>query len=163
MEYLVPPDPPAAPAHPVRRLTGRRDPAFDRLARLLADAHERPGEPGEHRRRLTAYVVEDGCRVALVEQDGQVAGCALWMYMGGTDFGRLEYLAVDPAFRRRGVGAALVVHVNTDAHGAGARAMYLSLGSENNSAARLYLRCGFAEKVRSTRFTAPCSSGRYPA
>jgi hypothetical protein len=38
--------------------------------------------PARHSARLTAYLSEDDHRVALVEQHGQVAGCALWTYLG---------------------------------------------------------------------------------
>jgi ribosomal protein S18 acetylase RimI-like enzyme len=110
---------------------------------------------GDPSARLTSSLSKDGYRVALVEQDGQVAGCAFWMYLQGTNFGRLDYVAVHPDFRRRGIGEALVVQANSDARNTGAHAMYLSLRSDNATAHRLYLRCGYTGTVRSTQFRAP--------
>lgn len=51
----------------------------------------------------------------LAEVDGGVAGFALWYYSFSTFVGRhgiyLEDLYVEPAFRGRGLGKALVVHL----------------------------------------------------
>lgn len=51
----------------------------------------------------------------LAEVDGAVAGFALWYYSFSTFVGRhgiyLEDLYVEPAFRGRGLGKALVVHL----------------------------------------------------
>jgi len=51
----------------------------------------------------------------LAEVDGAVAGFALWYYSFSTFVGRhgiyLEDLYVEPAFRGRGLGKALIVHL----------------------------------------------------
>lgn len=81
--------------------------------------------------------------ITLAEEDGDILGYAGWNVSDG-DTGRLELVAVHPAARRRGVGAAVcraalqrmttlgvaVVHVGTggDAFHAPARGLYESLG-----------------------------------
>lgn len=144
--------PPAVVADtpPIRRLTGRDDPAFGAVADLVGRQH---GWTSNAATRL-ADLLDDGYHVALSEQDGRLAGCALWIYLDNTDFGRLDYLSVDEAFRRRSYGSALATHALEDAHRTdGVEDMFLSLDPTNDVAHRLYLRCGFADSIRSRRFS----------
>ena len=52
-------------------------------------------------------------------------------------------LAVDPAFQRRGVGSALLAGAVDEARARGARRLTLRVLGHNESARRLYERCGF--------------------
>ena len=72
----------------------------------------------------------------VAEIDGAVAGFAVWR---GVDVDEWELLniAVDPAFRGRGVGRALI-----DALPAGR--VFLEVRESNAGARRLYEQCGFA-------------------
>ncbi|HWD67571.1 MAG TPA: GNAT family N-acetyltransferase [Caulobacteraceae bacterium] len=53
-------------------------------------------------------------------------------------------LAVDPAFRRQGVGRALVVSAAETAAKAGAGALFLEVAEDNRPALGLYETCDFA-------------------
>lgn len=63
-------------------------------------------------------------------------------------------LAVHPAARRLGLGAALMDAAMCHATAAGARAMFLEVAEHNDAARRLYLRLGFAEVGRRKRYYA---------
>ncbi len=54
-------------------------------------------------------------------------------------------LAVDPRMRGRGLGAALLNEVVTEARSRGAEAVTLEVRRSNDAGRRLYERCGFAE------------------
>jgi [ribosomal protein S18]-alanine N-acetyltransferase len=53
-------------------------------------------------------------------------------------------LAVDPVYRRAGVGRALVEAVALSAAAAGARRLFLEVASDNNAALGLYRAAGFS-------------------
>jgi ribosomal-protein-alanine N-acetyltransferase len=61
-------------------------------------------------------------------------------------------LAVAPAARRRGVGAALVDRAMQRAAAAGAGAMFLEVASGNQAARALYERAGFIRVGRRARY-----------
>ena len=83
--------------------------------------------------------------VALAELDGRPAGTAYTLRSHG-EAGPAAFLggvAVAPAARRRGIGAALSSWLLARAFGAGAELAHLSPDTE--AAARLYARLGFSE------------------
>jgi ribosomal protein S18 acetylase RimI-like enzyme len=150
MEFRVPEGSARLPADSVssiHRVTSPDDPVFPKLVHLLATTQRWREDPEA---RLREYLRE-GYRMAWLERGGELAGCAVWVFLEGTDFGRLEYVSTAPNSRRQGVGGALVEHVLQDASRApGVVHMYLSLDPANESARRLYGRLGFIE--------GPCSS-----
>jgi ribosomal protein S18 acetylase RimI-like enzyme len=133
----------------VRRLTGPDDPAFRPTADLLGRQH-RWSRP--YAARLADYV-DDGYHIVLAEQDDDLAGCAVWIHVEHTNFGRLDYLSVAEPFQRRSCGSLLTEHVLADAkHAEGVEHVYLSVDPANDVAHRLYLRHGFVDNVRSRKF-----------
>lgn len=80
----------------------------------------------------------------VAEIDGAVAGFAVWR---GVDVDEWELLniAVDPAFRGRGVGRALI-----DALPAGR--VFLEVRESNAGARRLYEQCGFVAIGKRRRY-----------
>ena len=136
--------------HAIRRMAGPADPAFSAVAELLARQH---GWTSDSSARLSDYL-EDGYFVAVSERNGRLAGCVLWVYLDGTDFGRLDYLSVDEPFQRRSCGSALTRHMLADAHRTdGVEYVYLSVDPTNTAAHRLYRRHGFTDNLRSRKFT----------
>jgi len=81
---------------------------------------------------------------SVAEIDGAVAGFAVWR---GVDVDEWELLniAVDPAFRGRGVGRALI-----DALPAGR--VFLEVRESNAGARRLYEQCGFVAIGKRRRY-----------
>jgi len=81
------------------------------------------------------------CRAFVAEEEGMVAGYAyLWVIF---DQGHLINIAVDPRFRGRGLGEALLRRVLREAVGQGARAVHLEVREQNGPAIALYRKHGF--------------------
>jgi ribosomal protein S18 acetylase RimI-like enzyme len=123
----------------------RSDPGA--FATRYEDAREWPAE------RWAAWA-----EVILVADDwlGMVCGCLLDDPAGRRQASMAERassawlfaLWVDPAARRRGLGAALVDALADWARGQGATALELSVTTNNPAAAALYARTGFTETGR---------------
>jgi [ribosomal protein S18]-alanine N-acetyltransferase len=69
-------------------------------------------------------------------------------------------LAVVPAARRRGVGAALLQAVMQAAAARGAAALFLEVSTANDAARALYARAGFCEVGRRCRYYADGTDAR---
>jgi [ribosomal protein S18]-alanine N-acetyltransferase len=67
-------------------------------------------------------------------------------------------LAVDPERHRQGIGTKLVEAAARDAHGRGARAMFLEVDVNNAAATHLYRKRGFKEVGRRTGYYRICDS-----
>ncbi|MGK8510979.1 GNAT family N-acetyltransferase [Nocardia asiatica] len=138
---------------PIRRLMSSGDPAFPAVANLLARHHHWSSNPLA---RLAGYL-DDGYRIAVAESSGQLVGCALWIHLNDTDFGRLDYLSVREEFRGRSYGSALTRHVLAEA--ARTRVIeriYLSVDPANEVARRVYRGCGFEEGIISRQYSYAC-------
>jgi putative acetyltransferase len=87
---------------------------------------------------LTFWTARDG--------DGTLLGCAALKELGPTD-GELKSMRTADAVRGRGVGAAVLAHVLTEAVGRGYRTVHLETGTQDYfaPARRLYRRAGFVE------------------
>jgi ribosomal-protein-alanine N-acetyltransferase len=67
-------------------------------------------------------------------------------------------LAVDPERRRQAIGSKLVEAAARDAHGRGARAMFLEVDVNNAAATHLYRKRGFKEVGRRAGYYRICDS-----
>ncbi len=82
----------------------------------------------------------------------QIAGLILgrWCRPGTEDEGHIRYLGVRPAWRRRGIGLALLLHSFTDFYRHGRPKVGLGVdGTSLTGAERLYLRAGMSIIFRS--------------
>ncbi len=95
------------------------------------------------RRNLARALTSGATMVVLAEADGAPAGYAMVLFRTGAGVARLYSVAVDPAFRGRGIGEALVAAAERTAAARGARFLRLEHRSSNKAAARLYQRAGF--------------------
>ncbi|MFP5489744.1 MAG: GNAT family N-acetyltransferase, partial [Acidimicrobiia bacterium] len=127
-------DPPVTPA---RRVTAADAEAVARLHDELF--------PGTHTRGA-ALLTDDPERPRLVaERDGAVAGyVAVERHADGS--GYIDYLGVDPAFRRRGVGAELVRSGVVALAALGCAPFHLTVREANHGARALYHGLGFTEE-----------------
>ena len=105
-----------------------------------APAHNVPEE--DIRRKLA--VQRDLFFVA--EESGEVVGTALAGYDGHR--GWVYYVAVKPACRRRGVGAALMARVEDGLRAMGCPKLNLQVRSSNSQAVAFYERLGYAVEER---------------
>jgi len=97
----------------------------------------------------------DVARLYLMRSSGGalVAYCACWMIF---DELHINSLAVEPAWRRRGLARQLLLDVFRDAIAAGARSATLEVRQSNAAARRLYERLGFTvEGVRRDYYQQP--------
>jgi ribosomal-protein-alanine N-acetyltransferase len=132
------------------------DDELDRVAAIEAASFSNPWT-----REALAYELEysDVTRIyVLKDAEGQIlAFCACWLVM---DEIHINTLAVDPAMRRRGIGAALLGHVLADLSAAGARQATLEVRRSNTAAIQLYERLGFVvAAVRPKYYTLPDEDG----
>jgi ribosomal protein S18 acetylase RimI-like enzyme len=89
----------------------------------------------------------------IAENAGQRAGFLIVLdslpdEVTGTAQGFIAYMAVDPAFRRRGVGAALLARAEDEARRRGLPYMSLMVTDENTPALELYQRAGYVTERR---------------
>ena len=66
----------------------------------------------------------------------------MWVIL---DEGHITNLAVDPAYRRKGIGRALLEHLITEGKKRGVRFLTLEVRSSNLVAQQLYRKLGFYE------------------
>jgi [ribosomal protein S18]-alanine N-acetyltransferase len=111
----------------------------DLLARLHAAAFPEPWSA----EWIASLLAQPGT-FALV--DGESAGFVFARTAG--DEAEIISVAVSPAARRRGVGAALVSGAAAYAFQHGARTLFLEVGSANIAAKSLYERLGFRQVGR---------------
>jgi ribosomal-protein-alanine N-acetyltransferase len=92
-------------------------------------------------------------RTVLVARAHQPVGVIAFQTIG--ELADLHRLVVAPAYRRRGVGAALVVAGLTAVRHLGARAAILEVGYANEPAIALYQRLGFEQLTARENYYGP--------
>jgi ribosomal-protein-alanine N-acetyltransferase len=111
----------------------------DRIMQAAFDA--RFGEAWTHSQVL-GLLAMPGVWLTIAELGGEPAGFALSRRV--LDEAELLLLATNPVFRRRGVAAALLRAVVSDASLQGARSVHLEV-RDGNEAIKLYRAAGFAK------------------
>jgi len=86
--------------------------------------------------------IEPTHRFALATVDGQSAAGGMCVLEG--DLAGIFCMRTQPAFRRRGLAAAILGRLTEWARGAGAHRVYLQVEDHNAVALRLYRGVGFA-------------------
>jgi [ribosomal protein S18]-alanine N-acetyltransferase len=131
------------------------------LDEVLVIAGAAPQAPRWGPRGYQSYFDSDGMppllRVAVVaEADGHVAGfaAATLLLDGVENRCELDTIAVDPALRRRGIGAELLLSVLAWAAKRGARQIGLEVRISNARALAFYQRMGFTAEGRRTLYYA---------
>jgi len=89
-------------------------------------------------------IISRGGQVLFVAEDGKIAGCCALMAMGDGGF-EVAKMAVDDAFKGRGLGRALMAACVERAKAAGATRLYLETNSSLAPALALYRAFGFVE------------------
>lgn len=127
------------------------------LEAVIALAESTPGAPhwpsGEYPKILAQVQTGKGAAfVALV--DRQLIGFAVGRLI--VDIGQIESIVVDSAFRRRGIGVALLEAVLGWAREHGVRRIELEVRESNTAAIALYKANGFEQEgVRRSYYSAP--------
>ena len=121
-------------AFTTRMATVADHPSF---VRLFAELHVPDPVPGAE-----AFAAEMLPRVLLLCEDGATVGYASWRLYGPT--AHVVHVVVDPGWRGRGGGRALLAAVRAAVVRAGCTRWYLNVKRDNAPALALYRRCGFA-------------------
>jgi putative acetyltransferase len=102
--------------------------------------------PGEPRRAIDpGALAVPGTHLLVARLDGLVAGCcALFEQADAT--AELKRMIVDDAFRRRGVGEALLRAAEAEALRLGIAVLRLEVGTRNEAAHAMYVRAGFTPR-----------------
>jgi GNAT superfamily N-acetyltransferase len=124
------------------RLRALRE-APDSFGETFADAAARPIS---HWEELTRSVTEPGRHVMFLAHEGDVIGSAYGLLdRERSDAGRVGGMWVDPAWRRRGAGRALLQEVFGWARKRGLKRLGLWAPAHNPAAMALYSRAGFRD------------------
>ena len=129
------------------------------LARRTASSSVSPARPAPAPLVASALdrlleTVAQQSHVALVAQcEGEYAGFALLLDRLPDDVtsmpqGFIAYMAVEPSFRQRGVGSALLTAAEDEARRRGLPYMALMVTEENAAARALYERAGYVTERR---------------
>ena len=103
---------------------------------------------------LEVLAKHDLYETLVAEEAGSVAGFLYFHVMG--EEAELDNLAVDPLWRRRGIGAQLLESAWQRARERGALAIFLEVRRSNTTALRLYARMGFLQLgTRASYYTNP--------
>ena len=118
-----------------------QDDDIDRIMAVMACAFDPAFGEAWNRRQVSDALLLGNCHYALIGAEGPSAtGFTLSRF--AYDEEELLLLAVDPAFRRRGIGQALLAQFARDATARGAKRLVLEMRSDN-PADRLYRSFGF--------------------
>lgn len=111
---------------------------LDRLAELEEKCFP---DPWSRALLLDMIAREDAVSLAAVDADGLVLGYA--SYRRVLDEGSVDSVAVDPAFRRRGIAGALLEALEASARETGLRSLTLEVRASNAAARALYAGAGY--------------------
>ncbi len=100
---------------------------------LLLSADESPASVDDYARRGTCYVARS---------DGRLVGEYVLLHTRPFT-AEIVNLAVASAYRRRGIGTALLAHAVATARKAGFRILEIGTGDTSSGPLALYERCGF--------------------
>lgn len=123
------------------------EPAEPQDAEVLARLHAQGFYRGWPREDFAAYISGQGTPTYVAcDAKRRIAGFA--MLRLAADEVELITIAVDPKWRKKGVGAALMRAMFDDLLRSPARRMFLEVAEDNPAAVKLYRKLGFAELSR---------------
>jgi ribosomal-protein-alanine N-acetyltransferase len=129
---------------PEIELARRREaPLLAAMSRRLVEAGLEPSWTVE---RIERHIRHEDSVVAAARVGGRTVGFAIMQY--GDSTAHLNLLAVEPAFRRRGLGRRLVQWLEQSAVVAGTFTVSLELRAHNDIAERFYESLGYREVGR---------------
>ncbi len=97
------------------------------------------------RRSFKRWLRHSGCIFLAREESGALGGYVLVILRRGTRLARLYSLAVDPAYRGKGIAVQLMERAEQAARDAGALYMRLEVAGNNAAAISLYRKLGYRQ------------------
>ncbi|MBQ9272430.1 MAG: ribosomal protein S18-alanine N-acetyltransferase [Mogibacterium sp.] len=113
------------------------------MSRIERESFDEPWSADEITKDVTAG---GNVYVAVAEADGEKLGYAEFRSVAGE--AQIYNIAVDPGFRRKGIGEALLRHMIEKAEADGCSVVNLEVKAGNDAAMELYSRLGFREVGR---------------
>lgn len=95
----------------------------------------------QFRRDTVAWILDNPDAATIVEDRGGIVGSIMVQF--DRDACRILSVAVRPAWRRRGIGGALMEAAERLARGLGSKAVRLEVGTENRAAIQFYKKLGY--------------------
>lgn len=129
---------------------------LESMARIESASYSNPWHPSSFRSLLE----RDEVRMFVAEDptEGVIGHAVFWWAL---DQAELANLAVDPGYRRKGTGAALLDRVLVEARDLGVTSVFLEVRWSNEAAHHLYLTRGFMQMaVREGYYQKPREDGR---
>jgi len=114
-----------------------------RLAAMSRRLVEAGLEPCWTAGRIERHVRHADSVVLVARAAGSIAGCAIMQF--GDDAAHLNLLAVEPAWRRRGIGRRLLAWLEDTARVAGTFTIRLELRASNEAGRAFYAALGYRE------------------
>jgi GNAT superfamily N-acetyltransferase len=136
-----------------------------RLARLNARVHAqhvrrrpeffKPTQPDELTAWFRSRLEKRGTRSWLAEVECEAVGYLLMsehqrpenVFCHARHWHEIDHIGVEPTFRRRGIGRALIQTALAAAAGTGARDVEIASWAFNTDAHAMFRRCGFAPRL----------------
>ncbi len=125
-------------------------PLSRRDAEAVTQVHERSFSHPWTAADFARFADAPECHGLVAWHDNAVAGFIVISIAGGDS--EVLTIAIDPAWRRRGVAAKLLERVMADAAERGAEALFLEVGVRNEAARALYKRMGFIRTGRRSKY-----------
>lgn len=97
--------------------------------------------------RLRHYLSEFGMKAACINDGVELKGAVLWDEVEGTNFVRLEDVAVNPKSRRQGIATQLIKHVISTSFEKTKEEIFLAVDLDNDQAIQLYEKLGFKRNM----------------
>lgn len=120
------------------------EPAEQADAETLAKLHAQGFYRGWAREDFAAYIAAPDTPIYVAcDAKRRIAGFAMLRLVG--DEAELLTIAVDPKWRKKGVGLALMRALFEDLRMTPARQLFLEVAADNPAALRLYAKLGFAK------------------
>ncbi|MEE8885746.1 MAG: ribosomal protein S18-alanine N-acetyltransferase [Eubacteriales bacterium] len=108
---------------------------------------------------FAAYIDRDDAIFLVAEEEGKIAGYI--GFYGIPDEGDITNVSVDPSFRRRGIGRALIKELERRTESRGITKIFLEVRESNEPAIRLYEQEGFRQVgVRKEYYHSPTEDAR---
>lgn len=140
---------------------------IDRIMAVMRTAFDPAFGEAWNRRQVEDALLLGNCHYLLIANDGKVpqpresaAGFSLSRH--GFEEEELLLFAVDPQYRRRGLGAALLARFVADARARGAERLLLEM-RQDNPAEQLYCQFGFSPVGRRAGYYRSSSGTRLDA
>lgn len=112
------------------------------------------GFPGDRlsSRQYRYHLGNPRARLRVLVVGGEVVGSSLTLFRAGSTRARLYSIAVDPAWRGRGLGTRLLADAEAGARARGCRYLRLEVRADNAAAITLYEEAGYRRIGRIARY-----------